>query len=222
MRYYPVFLDIRKKPCVVVGGGAVAQRKALCLLSAGASVTVISPRVTKALKTLADRNGLTIIKRKYRPGDLAGSLLAISATDSEEVNRAVFEEATLSNVLVNVVDDPAHCGFIVPSVIDRGSLVIAISTSGKSPYLARALREGLEKSIGTEYGTFVEILGAVRKKLLKSGMTRDKKERVIKDLVKSSIPSLLKEGDTEEVNSVLKNIVGAGCSLSTLRIKIKE
>lgn len=220
MRYYPIFVDIVKRPCVVVGGGEVAGRKVDSLLSAGAAVTVVSPRVTRRLKTLEKDGVITIIKRKYRKGDLKGAFLAISAADSKAANEAVHEEASKLGILVNVVDDPKHCNFIVPSVVDRGSLLIAVSTSGKSPSLARELRLELEKEIGEEYGTFVEILGKVRNMLLKTGANNVKKERVIKALVTSRIPVWLKKNSPREINRLLGELLGPGYSLSRLGIRI--
>lgn len=235
MRYYPVFLDLKGRPCTVVGGGRVAERKVEALLRAGASVTVISPGFTKKIKkfadggkdadggvkTLADGGRVDLLGRRYKRGDLAGAFLAVSATGSKDVNRAVYEEALMLNILVNVVDDPGNCNFIVPSVVDRGGLIIAISTSGKSPYLAKTIREDLETLIGTEYETFVEILGAVRKKLLKSAINHDKKERVIKALVKSPMPRWIKGEKVMEINGFLRGLLGEGYILSKLGVKIK-
>lgn len=222
MRYYPVFLDIQNRPCLVVGGGPVAERKVLGLLSAGAKVTVVSPRTTKKLGELAKEDRVKHQKGRFTPGMLKGFFLAIAATDSKEVNAAVWMEAEALGLPVNVVDDPAHCSFIMPSVVDRGSLTVAISTSGKSPLLAQRLREELEKIIGTEYETLVEILGAVRKKLLKNGLSRDKKESIIKDLVGSPLPGLIRAGDVRGINEALRARLGKGYALSNLGIKIKE
>jgi precorrin-2 dehydrogenase/sirohydrochlorin ferrochelatase len=222
VRYYPVFLDIKNRPCIVVGGGAVAERKALSLLSAGAKVTVVSPRTTKILGELAKEGRVKHQKGRFTPGMLKGFFLIIAATDSPAVNEAVWTEAEALGLPVNVVDDPAHCSFIMPSVVDRGALTVAISTSGKSPLLARTLREELEKIIGTEYETLVDILGAVRKKLLKTGLSRDKKESIIKDLVGSPLPGLIRSKDARGINKALRERLGKGYSLSSLGIKIKE
>lgn len=222
MRYYPVFLDLKDRPCLVVGGGAVAERKALGLLNAGAKVTVIAPSVTKALKRLSVERTISLEKRAYRRGDELGRSIVIAATGAQEVNEAVYRASRAAGILVNVVDDPARCSFIVPSVVDRGALLIAVSTSGKSPYLARALREALEGCIGAEYEAFIEILGAARKKLLKTGLSRDKKERIIKALVKSPIPELLKEGRTREVNSILRGALGEGYTVSRLGVRLRK
>jgi len=219
MRYYPIFADIAKRPCVVVGGGAVAERKVEGLVSAGAAVTVVSPDVTKRLKALEKEGVINIIKKKYGKGDLKGAFLAVSAAGSKAVNESVYEEAVERAILVNVVDDPQHCNFIVPSVVDRGSLVLAISTAGKSPSFARALRLELEEAIGEEYATFVEILGKVRNKLLKTGASNVKKERVIKALVTSRIPEWLKDNSTRDINKLLAEVLGPGYSLSRLGIR---
>ena len=222
MRYYPVLLDLKDRACLVVGGGSVAQRKALSLLAAGARVDVVATRVTKALAGLSDEGTITLEKRAYRQGDVTGHFLIIAATGSKEANWSIYRDSEAAGVLVNVVDDPERCSFIVPSVVDRGALVIAISTSGKSPYLARMLREALEECIGAEYEVFLEILGAARKKLLKTGLSRDKKESIIKDLVRSPLPGLIKEGRSREINSVLKARLGEAYTLSRLGINIKK
>lgn len=219
MRYYPVFLDLKGRKCLVVGGGSVAERKALALLAAGAAVSVVSPKATRALQGLARDGKIALEKRPYRTGDARGRFLVVAAAGSSRVNEAAWQDAEAEKALVNVVDDPERCSFIVPSIVDRGSLVIAISTSGKSPYLARLLREELEECIGAEYEAFVEILGAARKKLLKSGLSHDKKERIIKDLVKSPIPALLREGRAREASSVLKRTLG--CTISGLGLDKK-
>lgn len=221
MLYYPVFLDLKDKPCLMVGGGKVAERKTLSLLAAGAKVLLIGTRVTEALERLSSKGSIKVRKRPYRQGDVKGRLLVIAATGSKRVNEQVYRDATAAGIFVNVVDDPERCSFIVPSVVDRGALLIAISTSGKSPYLARVLREELEACIGEEFEAFVEILGAARKKLLKSSLSHDKKESIIKDLVKSPLPGLIKEGRVREIDSVLKGLLGEAYTLSRLGVGIK-
>lgn len=221
MRYYPVFLDIKDRPCLVIGGGTVAERKVSGLLAAGANVTVMSPKATRALTELAREGRVTLQKKAYAPGCLKGFALCFAATGSAIVNEAVWHEAKELGIPVNVVDDPAHCSFIVPSVVDRGALTIAISTSGKSPALARSIREKLESSFGEEYAPLVEVLGAVRKKLLKTGLSRDKKESIIRDLVTSPLPGLIRSGDLRGINSALRAALGKGYSLGALGVKIK-
>lgn len=221
MRYYPVFLDIKGRSAVVIGGGAVAQRKVAGLLSAGAQVTVISPRAVKGLGLLARKKAIKLVKKAYKHGALEGAALVVCAASSKAANLAAAKEARERGLLLNVVDAPQECGFIVPSVVDRGSLVIAVSTSGESPALAKRLREGIEDAIGTEYGTFADLLGAVRKKLLKSKTNNVKKERVFKELVHSPIPGWLRRGDEKEVNAFLRKLLGPGFTLRALGVGFK-
>ena len=222
MRYYPVCLDIKGRPCTVVGGGAVAERKVEGLVKAGAVVTVISPRATKRILSLARAGSVTHVRRGYRTGDLAGSALVVCASGSRAVNLAAHKEAAGVNIPVNVVDDPGRCSFIIPSVVDRGSLLVAISTSGKCPLLAKTLRKGLEKTLGPEYAPFVELLGAVRNKLLKNGANSVKKEEALAAIIASPIRGWLGSGRRKEVNAFLRDILGAGYSLGALGIRLKR
>ena len=162
MGYYPLFLDVAGRRCVVVGGGEVAARKVRGLLEAGAHVTLITPACSPALARLAAERDVERLERAYRPGDLQGAALAVAAAGDAAVNRAVWQEATALGIPVNVVDNPARCTFIAPAVVRRGSLVLAISTSGKCPALAAWLRRRVEAWVGPEYGPLTELLGSVR------------------------------------------------------------
>lgn len=145
-RYYPVYLDIQGRRCVVIGAGGVAERKVRQLLDSGAAVTLISPSATKALRQWTGEAQLVWLQRPYQPGDLSDAFLAIAATDDSAVNRQVREEATAERVLLNIVDVPSLCTFIAPAIVERGPVSVAISTSGTSPALARRLRELMEGS----------------------------------------------------------------------------
>src|SRR5512140_2814890 len=133
MKYYPVFLDLHERPCVVVGGGRVAERKALSLLAAGANVTVVSPSLTATLQELSSSGRITHRARTFDAADIADAVLAIAATGSPEVNAEIGRLCREKQVLVNVAAPPGESSFIVPSVVDRGALLIAVSTSGESP-----------------------------------------------------------------------------------------
>ena len=167
MAYHPIFLNIDGKPCVVIGGGVVAERKIFSLLDGGAKVTVITPEVTPGIDELFRTGRITLHRRLYEDGDLKGHLIAYSATNRRGVNRAVQGEARREGVLLNVVDDPGLCDFITPALVQRGALLLAVSTSGKSPAMARRIREQLESLFGEEYALFLELIGAIRMKLLK-------------------------------------------------------
>ncbi|HKB26274.1 MAG TPA: bifunctional precorrin-2 dehydrogenase/sirohydrochlorin ferrochelatase [Methylomirabilota bacterium] len=160
--YFPAFLDLRGRPCVVVGGGAIGERKVDDLLGAGARVTLVSPALTPRLAALTAAGLLTHRRRLFRRADVRGAALVIAATGVPAVDAAVAAEARRRRALVNVVDRPAECDFILPSVLRRGGLQIAVSTGGRSPALAREIRRRLERVIGPEYAALVERVGRAR------------------------------------------------------------
>jgi len=160
--YFPAFLDLRGRCCLVVGGGAVAERKTRDLLACGATITVVSPDLTPGLAELALAGHVAHRSRRFRRWDTRGCAVVIAATGEPAVDAAVAAEARRRHALVNVVDDPARCDFIVPSVLRRGQLQIAVSTGGRSPALARDIRRGLEPLFSAELGTVIEEAGRRR------------------------------------------------------------
>lgn len=162
-KYYPILLNIQDKKCLVVGGGNVAWRKVCSLKEAGARVTVVSPEFCPEMEK---ETGIERIQQKYEEGLLTGVLVVVASTDNEEVNKKVYYDAVKMGILVNVVDKPEFCSFIVPATIIRGDLSISISTGGASPALARNIRESLEKQFGDEYGEFAKLLSETRRKIL--------------------------------------------------------
>ena len=165
MSLFPMFVKLRDRLCVVVGGGDVAEAKIPGLLEAGAKVRVIAPEVTEAISAWAKEGRLDWAPRKFGPGDLSGAFVVIAATSVLGVNQDVFHEADAQGILCNAVDDPERCHFYYPAVVRRGPLQIAISTAGFSPALAQRLRRELETQFGPEYETWLEWLGAVRSAL---------------------------------------------------------
>jgi len=162
VRYLPIFLDVRGQSCLLVGGGAVALRKARTLLSAGARLVVVAPQVDPALRSRLAEAGGTLRERVYAAEDLSGMRLVIAATDDAALNARVSGEAQALGLPVNVVDDPAHCSFVMPAVVDRDPVLIAVSTGGASPVLARTLRAKLETAIAPGYGRLAALLGRHR------------------------------------------------------------
>ena len=156
--YYPVYLKLAGRRCVVFGGGAVAEGKLSKLIESGARVTVVSPRVTAVINDLALTGTIQWTARVYQDGDLEGAHLAIAATDDRQVNQQIAQEAELRGVILNVVDDPDLCGFIAPSVVERGPVTLAISTGGASPALARKLREALTDTPAMEWADLAPVL----------------------------------------------------------------
>ena len=168
--YYPVFLDLSGRRCVVVGGGQVALRKVEALLGHGARVEVVSPALASELDDLAQSGQIRVLRRRYQAGDLKGAFLAIAATDDRETNLQVVKEARDSAVLVNVADDPERSDFIVPSYMRRGDVTVAVSTGGKSPALARKMRTRLERELGDEYASLALLVNRIRAEAKRQGI----------------------------------------------------
>lgn len=165
MQFLPVFLSVRGQPCLVVGGGDVATRKVELLLKAQAKVTVISPELGTALKTLHEAGKFTHVAESFRAGQVGGQRVIIAATDDEVVNRAVATAAQASNIPVNVVDRPELCTFIMPAIIDRSPVIVAVSSGGASPVLARLLRARLESLVPAAYGRLATLVSGFREKV---------------------------------------------------------
>jgi precorrin-2 dehydrogenase/sirohydrochlorin ferrochelatase len=183
MRYYPLFLDISRRRCVVIGGGKVAERKTERLLACGARVEVVGKVLTPALAALRANGQIVHHESDYDRTLIHGAFFVIGATDDSEVNRRISADARALGILVNIVDQPARCDFILPSVVERGSLSIAVSTGGKSPALAKTLRGELEAAYGPEYAVLLEIMGKLREKMIAEGhpseANRDRFEAVV-------------------------------------------
>ena len=166
--YYPAFINVENRTCLVIGGGEFAEEKVFKLLSHGAKIKIVSPDITENIKNILDKEEVVWIKRKYSSGDLKDVFIAISATGDEVANDQVFKEAEDRNVLLNVVDVTHLCTFIAPSVATRGGVTVATSTGGSSPALARKFRETLEGGCECrllEYGDLTTILSEVRKEI---------------------------------------------------------
>jgi precorrin-2 dehydrogenase/sirohydrochlorin ferrochelatase len=160
--YFPAFLDLRGRRCLVVGGGLIGERKTRDLLTCSANVVVVSPALSVGLTELVERGHVVHRARSFRGSDVRGCAVVVAATGVSAVDSAVAEAARRHRALVNVVDRPALCDFIVPSVLRRGELQIAVSTGGRSPALAREIRREIEGIFGSEYADLVDHVGAAR------------------------------------------------------------
>jgi precorrin-2 dehydrogenase/sirohydrochlorin ferrochelatase len=208
MKYFPVFLDLRERSCVVVGGGHVAERKALSLLEAGANVTVISPSLTDKLRELSSSGKITHLAKTFEAEDIAGAYIVIAATNIQEVNAGIGRLCKKKQILVNVVAPPGESSFIVPSVVDRGALLIAISTSGESPALSKKIRMELEKKFGPEYELFLQRMSILRSRLM--GQTKDESERgrIFQAIANSDVIDLLRQGKIHEADHRIAALSG--------------
>jgi len=216
MKYYPIHLDIKNRNCLIVGGGAVGTRKVNTLMECGAHVIVVSPDPTPQLTRLVSDGSITLKKRAYRSDDLNGMFLVIGATDDESLNRQISKDAERAHILCNIADRPEICNFILPSIVSRGDLVITISTSGKSPALAKHLRQKLETQFGREYADFLLLMGAIRQKLLSQAHEPETHKTLFNQLIDSDLIQLMQTGKTKEINSLLYKILGDGYKIEAL------
>ncbi|MBW2296694.1 MAG: bifunctional precorrin-2 dehydrogenase/sirohydrochlorin ferrochelatase [Deltaproteobacteria bacterium] len=216
MKYFPVFLDINARNCLVIGGGSVGTRKALALVESGANVTVISPAVTDTLKSLARRGTINLKTRTYCSADMEGMFLVFGATNQETLNRQINQDAERLNMLCNIADRPAVCNFILPATVKRGDLVIAISTSGKSPAFAKELRKHLETQFGDEYATLLTLMGRIRSLLLKEKHAPEEHKPIFNRIIQSGIIDLIKADKKEEIDTLLRIILGDGYKFDDL------
>jgi precorrin-2 dehydrogenase / sirohydrochlorin ferrochelatase len=205
---YGAFIQLKGRPCVVVGGGPVAERKITGLLECGAHVTVIAPDVTNLIRETAESGTITWERRAYRSGDAAAAFLVIAATGSKDVNRHVEREAETNGRLVNVVNDQDAGNLIVPAMVRRGRLNIAVSTSGASPLIAKRLRQELEMAFGDEYAAYLDLLAAVRQRLLLEVCDEPRRTAIFREIADAPLLSLLRAGRQEAAERVIADIIG--------------
>ncbi|MBK1721642.1 siroheme synthase CysG [Thiocystis violacea] len=204
MQLLPIFLDMRGRPCLVVGGGATAARKVGNLVRTGAALTVIAPEVCDALTRRIEAGALTHLARAFEPGDIAGNTLVIAATDERAVNREIALLASEQGIPVNVVDDPDACTFILPSIVDRSPVTVAVSTGRSSPVLARLLRTRLESLIPAGYGRLAELSGKYRERV-KTRFTDHRERRRFWDRVlQGAVAERIFAGQFEEAEAVIE------------------
>jgi precorrin-2 dehydrogenase/sirohydrochlorin ferrochelatase len=216
MRYYPVYLDMQGRNALVIGGGAVGTRKAETLLRAGARVTLVSPQATEAIRALAAEGRLTWHPRPYRTSDLEAMFLAFGATDDPELNRRIQADAEKKQVLCNFADQPDRGHFILPSIVERGDLLVSISTCGQSPAVARRLRQELEARFGEEYAPFLQLMGAVRAWLLEREHAPDDHRQLFGRLIDGGLLAMVKSGDREGIDTLLQSVLGDDMDMGRL------
>lgn len=205
--YYPIYLNLADKRCIIIGGGRVAERKCLSLVRAGADVTLISPNITKRLEHYKKKGKIRHICRRYRKGDIKSAFLVIAATDSKEINKKVYFEARDKNILLNVVDNPDLCNFIVPSVFERGDLKIAISTGGSSPAFAKRVRKELEGIYTTEFSRYLNFIKKVRGKIKAKLKNKKEREDRLSYLASEDILNTLRKEGLESAKKRINNLI---------------
>ena len=222
MRYYPVCLDIQGRACLVVGGGQVGSRKVGTLLACGARVTVVSPQATDTITELAQQGRITWKPRAYRSTDQQESFLVIGATNDEALNQRIHDDAEQAGRLCNIADQPQRCNFVLPAVVRQGDLMIAISTAGKSPAFAKYLRRELEGRFGPEYGILLELLGALRKRLLAEAHAPEAHKPIFEQLIQNGLLEMIRSNDRARIDAMLGELVGPACTYDRLMAEDTE
>jgi uroporphyrin-III C-methyltransferase/precorrin-2 dehydrogenase/sirohydrochlorin ferrochelatase len=210
MRYLPAFLDLQNRSCLVIGGGEVAARKVEMLRRAQADVTVVAPELCSALVEQHKNNAIRYISVQYSAAQLDGKALAVAATDDETVNERVAQDARARGLLVNVVDRPALCTFVFPSVIDRSPVVVAISSAGASPVLARQLRAKLETLIPNSYGRLAGLVGRFREQVKNRFSTTDQRRRFWEKILEGPVAELVFSGRESQAANALQQSLETG------------
>ena len=216
MRYYPVYLDVQSRRCLVVGGGRVGTRKVGTLLQCGAEVTVISREATSELAQMAEQGLIDLQLRDFRSSDLDRIFLVIGATDDQALNRKVHREADAAQRLCNIADQPDLCNFVLPSIVNQGHLSIAISTAGKSPAFAKFLRRQLQDQFGPEYGVMLDLMGAVRQRLLAQAHAPEQHKPLFEKLIQGGLLEMIKGGDHQGIDALLESVLDPDFKYETL------
>lgn len=206
--FYPILVDLQGKKALVVGGGKVAQRKIETLLEHGASAQVVARELTAELEELRSGGRIEFLGGEFSEAFLQGAFVVFAATDDASLNRRVSQAAQQRGLLVNAVDQPADCNFIVPSVLSRGDLLIAVSTSGKSPAFARKVRVELERHFGEEYGSFLILMGNLRKEILRLGLSQEENKSAFGDLVYSDLLTAIREKNWDLASQIIEKVLG--------------
>lgn len=209
---FPIMLNLAGKDCLVIGGGEVATRKVEDLLGSGACIKVIAPSASRQIENWATKGLIKYECRQFNISDVDGMILVISATNDDMINEQVALRCRQLRIMVNVVDDPPHCDFFVPAVVRRGSLIITVSTEGKSPVLAKLIREELQQRYGEEYLQLVEILGEARKLIKDSIPDIEKRKKIFTELAASQLLEIIRNQGAEEAREWMLNVY---CSWGT-------
>ena len=217
MAYYPIFLDLRDRLTLIIGGGKVAERKVASLLRCGARVHLAARTLTTTLNNWKEEGRIRYLGKTYQPSFMDGAFLVMAATDDPELNRRVSKDAETRGILMNAVDQPEDCNFIVPSLFRRGGLTIAISTSGRSPALAKKIRKELESTYGEEYESYLALLGKIRSIVLQRGRPAEENKLIFQKIMESSLLDSLKEGNLNRAASTVGAVLGVHMSADDIR-----
>ncbi|MCS7281503.1 MAG: bifunctional precorrin-2 dehydrogenase/sirohydrochlorin ferrochelatase [Desulfobacterota bacterium] len=205
LKYFPLFLDLSRKRFLIVGGGKVAERKIRMLLRFKAKIKVVSPNLRKGLRLLGNKGLIEVIEKKYDPQDLDGVDFVISATNDNEINKKVVFDAKERGLLVSSVDDPSLCDFIMPSIVKRGSIVIAISTQGKLPHLSKRLKREIGKFLTKDYVKYLSKIGKLRAELI-SKVKEEEKRKLLFEKISGFTVEELANMSTKKIKELIAGL----------------
>lgn len=206
---FPVLLNVDDKLCIVVGGGDVAFRKVSTLVERGARVRVISPEVVAGIRELTDKGVVELAAREYKDGDLEGAFICVAAADVSKVNEAVRDEARSRGVLANVADDPEGSDFQVPSFFTDGALLLALSTQGSSPAVARTLRRMIQSYLGDSFGEALDIIGGFRERVKSEIKNSKTRVRFWEEAITPEVLDKVREGDLAGMERMLEDALAS-------------
>jgi precorrin-2 dehydrogenase / sirohydrochlorin ferrochelatase len=206
-KYYPVMLDIRDRLAIVVGGNALAAEKVAALVASGAHVRVIAMEFSAELLALAEQEKITLQRKAYATGDLAGAFVVVAVATEQKMIEAIWQETQQHGQPVNIADVPQYCSFILPSILRRGHLTIAVSTEGASPGLAKRIRQQLEETFSPAYGAYVDLAALARRYLRQQGVSYQARDEFVQDLVNSQVLALLGAGEVRDALQVTAELL---------------
>ncbi|MBE3557951.1 MAG: bifunctional precorrin-2 dehydrogenase/sirohydrochlorin ferrochelatase [Ktedonobacteraceae bacterium] len=223
--YYPIMLDVRGRRAIVIGGDHIAAGKAAALSAAGAQVTVINPVFCTDLQEMEQRERAALLRKSYEPGDLAGAFVVVAATNDRQQIEAIWQETQQRGQLVNIVDVPARCNFILPSILRRDQLTIAVSTEGASPGLARRIRQQLEHLFSPAYGKYLRLAAIVRAHLRKRGVSYERRDEFFGEYHASDVLHRLEQSDETAAITATAEMLrryDVSVPLTTLETELRE
>jgi precorrin-2 dehydrogenase / sirohydrochlorin ferrochelatase len=222
--YYPIMLDIRDRPAIVIGGDRIAAEKSAALSACGANVTVINAEFCLELQEMAERQEVSLHQKAYEPGDLAGAFVVLATTTYDpQLTEAIWNETQERGQLVNIVDVPARCSFIIPSILRRGHLTISVSTEGASPSLSKRIRQRLEDLFPSAYDAYMQVAVVARAHMRKQGISYDRRDDFFGEFFSSDILTLLTEDNMSQALALTAELLqryGVPISIDTLTMEL--
>lgn len=204
--YFPILISISNRPCLIIGGGPIARHKVVSLLKFSPDITIIAPEIEKKLTEIAREHNYKITKKQYEASDLDGFEIVIAATGKQEISRQIWQDCKKRKILINTVDDPQYCDFILPATVKRGDLTISIGTQGKSPFLTKEIRRWMNRMFPPEWGEVVELAADYRKQVLTrySPQEKEKRDVCFARFLEIDWAAQLKEKNLDELRELLK------------------